>query len=117
MKKVVIIDDEADIAYIVSFELKNLGYQTFTFSAPEEALEFLKNHSVDAVICDFRMPNMDGLQVFLALKASGYSMPFFILTGEAMMETKSILAHGVADVLFKPHDMTKIKNVFQSHLG
>jgi DNA-binding NtrC family response regulator len=117
MKKIVIIDDEPDIGYILSYELTNLGYLPRAFQFPEEAVEHVKNNHVDAIICDFQMPKMDGLQVFMNLQQFGYKSPFFILTGEPVMDTPTILKQGVTDVLFKPQDLIKIKSVLKHHLG
>lgn len=117
MKKVIIIDDEPDIGFILSFELKHLGYQTLTFEEPDKAIAYIASQGADAVICDFQMPKMDGLMVFGEIKKLGLSIPFFILTGEPAMDTKLILNQGVTDVLFKPQDLTQIKSIFERHLG
>lgn len=112
MKKIVIIDDEKDIGFILSFELKNLGYETIAFSSALEAKDYLSSHQVDAVLCDFQMPKLNGLDLFNWLKDENKLVPFYILTGEPTMDTEQLLQSGVKAILFKPQDLLRLAEFF-----
>jgi DNA-binding response OmpR family regulator len=111
--KIVIIDDESDIGFILGFELQSLGHQTVTFTSTQEAITYLEKDSCDAILCDFQMPRMNGLDLFNWLQKNNKHIPFYILTGEPTMDTKQLLEMGVKDVLFKPQDLLRLAHFFK----
>lgn len=60
--KILLVDDEPDILEIVSYNLKNEGYQVYTAQNGEEALKKAKKKKPDLVILDVMMPVMDGIE-------------------------------------------------------
>ena len=60
--KILLVDDEPDILEIVSYNLKNEGYQVYTAENGEEALKKAKKKKPDLVILDVMMPVMDGIE-------------------------------------------------------
>lgn len=112
MKKIVIVDDEKDIGFILGFELKNMGYETVSFTSAVEAMEYLKSNTADAVLCDFQMPKMNGLDLFNWMKSQNRIVPFYILTGEPTMDTQQLLQSGVKAILFKPQDLLRLEDFF-----
>lgn len=111
--KIVIIDDETDIGFILGFELQTLGHETVTFTSTQEAIIYLQNETCDAILCDFQMPRMSGLDLFKWIKENNKDIPFYILTGEPTMDTKQLLQMGVKDILFKPQDLLRLANFFK----
>jgi CheY-like chemotaxis protein len=111
--KILIVDDEPDIGFILSFELKSLGHETVTFVSAIEAIEYLKSDTPDAILCDFQMPRMNGLEFFLWLKEQNKMIPFYILTGEPTMDTQQLLQSGIKDILFKPQDLLRLGHYFK----
>jgi DNA-binding NtrC family response regulator len=109
--KVAIIDDESDICFILSLEVKASGFDTVTFESALAAQAYFETESADAIICDFLMPKMSGLDLFNWLKAKHKNIPFIILTGEPMMDTQQLMDKGITEVLFKPQDLKKIPDV------
>ncbi len=107
-KNIVVIDDEEDICFVLSFELKTSGFLPFTFLSAQEAKTFFETNTAAAVVCDFQMPKMNGLEFHQWLLSQGINIPFFILTGEPTMDTASLMEHGITDVLFKPQDLKKL---------
>jgi two-component system alkaline phosphatase synthesis response regulator PhoP len=67
--KILIADDEPDILEIVSFNLKEEGYEVFTARNGIEAVEFAKMHNPDLIILDVMMPGNTGLEVCKILRA------------------------------------------------
>lgn len=111
--KIVIVDDEADIGYILGFELQNLGHQTVSFMSAIDAKEYLITETADAILCDFQMPRMNGMDLLHWLKAQGKDIPFYILTGEPTMNVEELVKIGVKDILFKPGDLLKLSSIFK----
>lgn len=111
--KILIVDDDKDTGLILGLELKSLGHETLVFSSVIEVLEYLKTESADAILCDFQMPKLNGLELFKALKASGKQILFYLLTGEPSMDTSEILKEGIKDVLFKPQDLLRLSSIFK----
>ena len=108
-----IVDDEADICYILSLELKRLGHETIHFKSAIDAQTFLKSETPDAILCDFQMPKMNGLELFLWLKDQKRNIPFYILTGEPSMEKNKLMGQGVTDILYKPQDLLRLADFFK----
>jgi DNA-binding response OmpR family regulator len=111
--RIAIIDDEEDIAFILSYELRRLGHQTVSFLSAIDAQAYLSKESVDAILCDFQMPRMNGMELLSWLKSQNIQTPFYILTGEPTMDKEELLKSGVKDILFKPGDLLRISLLFK----
>ncbi|MFP5386415.1 MAG: response regulator [Bacteriovoracia bacterium] len=111
--KILIVDDEKDIGFILGFELQSLGHEVVTFESALEALGYLEKETPDAILCDFQMPRMNGLDLFMWLKERGKEVPFYILTGEPTMDTRQLLQTGIKDILFKPQDLLRLSSIFK----
>ncbi|WP_408097928.1 response regulator [Peredibacter sp. HCB2-198] len=111
--KIMIVDDEADIGFILGIELKRLGHEIQTFESAIAAKSYLEKEIPDAVLCDFQMPRMNGLELFMWLKEQGHQIPFYILTGEPSVDAKQLLSKGITDVLFKPEDLLRLSKIFK----
>ena len=96
-------DDNFNLKMIERILSKEVELTTVTNG--HEALEFLSNHSVDLVLLDYKMPDMDGLEVLSCIKqrAETKNIPVIILTADddASLETKFFRA-GVTDFIRKP---------------
>ncbi len=90
-KKVLVVDDSKSIVAMVQYALEKVGYQVLTAHDGQEGLERLKEASgTDIIICDLNMPNMDGLTMLKAVKASPEyaGIPFLMLTTEAQQSMR-----------------------------
>ena len=83
-ESILVVDDSASIRDMVSFTLDSAGYESHVSSDGVEALEFARNHSVQAVVTDINMPNMDGIVLITELrKLDHYKYtPILVLTTE-----------------------------------
>jgi response regulator RpfG family c-di-GMP phosphodiesterase len=96
------------------------GLDVMTFSSPTEALEYSQNHEPDLLIVDFRMPEMDGVELIkhFRLIPNYLDIPVIMLTGEqdAEIRRKAIEA-GVSDFLNKPADpvefSSRVRNLLE----
>ena len=68
MTKILIIDDEAPIRRVLRDILENESYQVDDASTGMEALQIMKEQEFDAIFCDIKMPEMDGIEVLEAIK-------------------------------------------------
>ena len=90
-KKVLVVDDSRSIVAMVRYSLEKTGYQVFSAHDGQEGLERLKETGgTDIIICDLNMPNMDGLTMLKAVKASSeyVGIPFLMLTTEAQQSMR-----------------------------
>jgi len=90
-KKILSVDDSASIRQMVSFTLKKEGYEVIEASDGNDALARIMGSSIDLVITDLHMPNMDGIGLIKALRAnSSYRFtPIVMLTTESHTDKKN----------------------------
>lgn len=86
--KVLLIDDEPDFLEIgkLYLERKQENLDVETIASAAEALEILEDRSYDAVVSDYKMPFMNGLELLKNIRKKGNDTPFFILTGKGNEE-------------------------------
>ncbi len=91
-RHILVVDDELGILHAVERELKgrSLGRYAFTvagFTDPRQALAAAERQTFDAVISDFRMPGMDGLEFLKALATIQPDCPRLVLSGQTDMDS------------------------------
>ena len=104
-KKIVLAEDEPQIARLVEFKLKKEGYQVTWKENGEEALEAIKAEEPDLVILDVMMPVMDGYEVLRRLKEDENlkSIPVIMLTARAQeRDVVKGIDLGAEDYITKP---------------
>ena len=111
--KILIVDDEADIGFVLGLELQIDGHEVTTFTTVADAINYLGSHQADAIICDFQMPLQDGLDLFNWLEAHQKNIPFYILTGEPLLDSEDLKKRGIKDILFKPQDLVRLSAIFR----
>jgi len=81
-KKLLIVDDESHILNVLALKLKNAGYDIFTASSGEEALEKFDDVDPDMLVTDFSMPGINGAELVKAIrsKEKGKDLPVIMLT-------------------------------------
>jgi two-component system NtrC family response regulator len=108
--RILLIDDEpAQITSIKSF-LKRRSYTILTASSGEEGLSFIDDGNVDLVFTDFRMPDMNGLEVVQNIKNLNPEIPVVVIT--AFSDTKDavqVMKEGAFDYLSKPVDLDELE--------
>ena len=103
MALVFIVDDDPVMAEAVAAALAREGHELRTFTRPAEALEASTAESPAAVVTDFAMPGMNGLEFVLALRERAPDTTFLVVSGQATVEDAvNLMKHGVVDVLVKP---------------
>lgn len=105
-EKVLLVDDEKDFLDAMSERMRSRGMEVTTASSAREALEIIERDTFDAIVLDFQMPEMDGMEALRSIKAKRPESQIILLTGYATIE-KGVEAMkvGAADFLEKPADL------------
>jgi two-component system response regulator AtoC len=105
MEKILIIDDNESVRYTLENLLEEAGFQVTTVEDGIKAIEEIKSKSYNIVICDMKLPKMDGIQIMKEIHKIDSDMPVIILTayGDIKNAVKSI-KKGASDYLTKPFD-------------
>ncbi len=110
--RVLCVDDEPRILSALRRLLRGAGYELLEAASGEEALEHVMASPVDAVVCDLRMPGMDGVAVLRAIRKQSPFTQRILLTGHADLDSaiSTINEVGVFRYITKPwedHDLTQ----------
>ncbi|MBW2175889.1 MAG: response regulator [Deltaproteobacteria bacterium] len=105
-EKVLLVDDEEDFLEAMSERMRARDMEVTTASSAKEAFEKMESETFDAIILDFQMPEMDGMEALKSIKAKRPESQIILLTGYATVE-KGVEAMkiGAADFLEKPVDL------------
>ncbi|HOY68898.1 MAG TPA: response regulator [Candidatus Ozemobacteraceae bacterium] len=103
MARILVIEDEANIARAVRDRLTRDGHAVDTVLSGPAALEYLRDHRPELIILDVLMPDMDGFEVVKHLKAdeATRSVPVMLLT--VLTEDDRLKQQGIDAVLSKPY--------------
>jgi adenylate cyclase len=110
MSGVLIVDDEEGVRRSLKKALGNEAYELFSARNGREALDIVRDNSVDIVICDFKMPGMNGLETLVEIGRSDPEVTRIILTGYATLENAvDSLNSGIDGFLTKPFDNRELR--------
>ncbi len=108
--RLVIIDDEPIVGRRLKQVFSKMGYHVDIFTNPLYALEFMKDNPFDIVITDFKMEELDGMEVLRRAKQLNPKSRVIIITGYARPETaKEAFKSGVFDFMVKPFRLDELK--------
>ena len=100
-----LVDDDEAIRRSASFMLRTSGHVVKTYASGHELLAVGKDLEPGCVLLDVRMPEMDGLEVQQALKASGVRLPVIVMTGHGDISVAvQAMKAGAVDFLEKPFE-------------
>ena len=119
MSKILIIEDEAAIRRVLSKILSEEN-DTYIVEDAEDGvvgLEKIKNNDYDLVLCDIKMPRMDGVEVLEAVKKIKPEIPMVMISGHGDMETAiQTMRLGAFDYISKPPDLNRLLNTVRNAL-
>jgi len=105
-----VVDDREDNRQAIAEAFERQGYAVLTASSGREALERIVAHAPDLVICDLKMPDMDGLEVLKTARAGSSPPEFILLTAFGTVETAvDALKHGAFNYLTKPVNLKDLR--------
>src|SRR5262245_7070161 len=116
-EQILVVDDEANLRRVLSAQLSREGYEVHTAEDGEAALSYLKEHHIDLVITDLRMPRMNGLDLLRAALRDDPTLPVVILTAHGTVDNAvEALKTGAFDYITKPFDQDEVRMVVQKAL-
>ena len=105
-----VVDDREDNRLTIAEAFERQGYPVLTASGGHEAIEKIANHGPDLVICDLKMPDMDGIEVLKTVRTGGNPPEFILLTAYGTVETAvDALKHGAFNYLTKPVNLRDLR--------
>jgi DNA-binding NtrC family response regulator len=119
MSRILIIEDEASIRRVLT---KILSEESDTYIVEDaedgiQGLEKIKNNDYDLVLCDIKMPKMDGVEVLEAVKKIKPEIPMVMISGHGDMETAiQTMRLGAFDYISKPPDLNRLLNTVRNAL-
>jgi len=110
LRKVLIIDDEFPVGYLIKINLEAEGYEAVLALSGEEALEKARASPPDLITLDVLMPEMDGFEVLKALKREETlnSIPVMMISVVDETRKKRGIQMGAEDYLLKPIDFDNL---------
>ena len=119
MSKILIIEDEAPIRRVLT---KILSEENDTYLVQEaedglQGIELVKNEDFDLILCDIKMPKMDGVEVLEAIKKIKPEIPMVMISGHGDLETAiQTMRLGAFDYISKPPDLNRLINTVRNAL-
>jgi two-component system, NtrC family, response regulator AtoC len=111
-KQVLIVDDEPNLRKILAAQLSRDGYDVLTAEDGEQGLAALKEHHIDLVVTDLKMPKIDGMQLLRAALAEDPDLPIVMITAHGTVDTAvEALKLGAFDYLTKPFDKDEVRQI------
>jgi len=121
MKKILLIEDEEPIRRVLIriLEEENKDYLITECEDGKLGLNTLNKEDFDLVLCDIKMPKMDGVEVLQKARENGINVPFIMLTGHGNVSTAvESMKSGAYDFISKPPDLnrllTAVRNALQT---
>ncbi len=119
MSKILVIEDEAAIRRVLVKILseESDAYQLSEAEDGTKGLEILKKEDFDLVLCDIKMPKMDGVEVLEAAKKLKPEIPFIMISGHGDLDTAvNTMRLGAFDYISKPPDLNRLLTTVRNAL-
>ena len=119
MKKILLIEDEEPIRRVLIriLEEENKDYEITQCEDGKSGLNVIKKEFFDLVLCDIKMPKMDGVEVLQKARKNGINVPFIMLTGHGNVSTAvEAMKSGAHDFISKPPDLNRLLTAVRNAL-
>ena len=119
MSKILIIEDEEPIRRVLVRILtdEDSSFEIHEASDGKKGLDLIKNDSYDLVLCDIKMPKVDGIELLQRTRKTNSTVPFIMLTGHGNIETAvESMKLGAYDFISKPPDLNRLINSVRNAL-
>lgn len=116
-RTVYLVDDDAAILRVLQAMVASIGVDARAFSSAREFLDTYRPTPCECLVCDIRMPDLDGLELQKRLKAGNATLPIIFLTGFAEVGIAvEAMKHGAFDFIEKPFSAQALLGKIQSAL-
>jgi DNA-binding response OmpR family regulator len=119
-KKILVVDDEADLVETIRFSLEVEGFETMVAYNGEEALSLARKENPDLIILDLMLPKLDGYKVCRLLKFDERykHIPILMLTAKAQERDRLLGKEtGADDYMTKPFDIDQLMEKVKFYLS
>lgn len=116
--KIAIIDDEADLVYVVSKRISSAGYTVACHSDGKNAANFIAKEKPSLIILDIMLPQISGVDVFLQLKRNTKlsHIPVIFFSGNPAMESYCLEKLGAEGFISKPYNPNQFLDLIKDLL-
>jgi two-component system, LuxR family, response regulator FixJ len=105
---VFVVDDDRDMREALDWAIRDVGFEVVTYASPCECLKDFDNSRPGCLVLDLRLPDMNGLELYHALRDRGSRHPFIIITGHGDVPAAvDALQAGAVDFIEKPLDFPR----------
>ncbi len=109
-KKILVVEDDKDIAYLLALHLKDLSYDVVITGDGEAGWQLASKDNFDLIILDLMLPNLDGLEICRRLRTASVHTPILMLTAKSSELDRVLgLELGADDYLTKPFSITELQ--------
>jgi response regulator RpfG family c-di-GMP phosphodiesterase len=116
-KKILVIDDDADIRNLCADILEKENYRVFFASNGREGVNNLERDNFDLVLLDIQMPFMNGFDFMSAIKKKDKNLPVIVITGFGTVDNAvRALKSGASDFIVKPFDVQNLLQTVKDNL-
>jgi len=119
--KILVVDDEADVRDLIKLQLEEKGLNTLEAVDGQNAIDILKSGdnmvNVGLILCDIRMPKVNGVECIRFLREQAPGIPVVVITGypDSGLAT-DLMEKGVKEYLVKPVTKEKLLAVVDAHI-
>lgn len=120
LKRALIVDDSRSMRQMVSFTLKEAGFEVLEAEHGQDALDKLRGQKLGVIVTDLNMPVMDGINFIRKARGTAEArfLPILILTTESQQEKKiEAKAAGATGWIVKPFEPEKLIQTIQKVMG
>lgn len=115
--KILVVDDELDILEMIELGLTGEGYDLLLAQGGAHALDVFDADEVDLVICDIKMPGLDGISTITRLRQQAPELPAIVLTGYLSPDTIEQCSElGGVQMIRKPFAFSELSSLVASSL-
>jgi DNA-binding NtrC family response regulator len=116
-KQILVIDDEANLRRVLGAQLARDGYEVHDAEDGEAGLAVLREHHIDLVITDLRMPKVDGMEFLRQALRLEPELPVVMLTAHGTVDNAvEALKTGAFDYITKPFDQAEVRTIVRKAL-
>ena len=120
--KILVVDDESDVRDVIRLQLEQKGFNVLEAVDGQDAINTLQSGdnlvNVGLILCDIRMPKVNGVEAIEFLKKEAPGIPIVVITGYPDTELATgLLKKGVKDYLVKPVEKEKLLSVVEEQVS
>jgi DNA-binding NtrC family response regulator len=118
MARILIVDDDKDLLFLIGEYLRAYGFVTELASSVVQARDFLEISHFDAIVSDFSMPGESGLDLLDHVSFMYPGLPFIMMTGYRMTRLrKQAMKKGCSGFLLKPFEFKELLGAIEKAMG